>query len=385
MTAKKVFGKIHLWLGLASGLIVFIVALTGSILVFEEELELLFHRKQLKVEQVLPQRKTYDEMAAIVQAEFPGKKIKGFNVYPDPERSVLFSIGKDKEELWLVGINQYTGKILGYQNQRTRFFTTVLQLHRYLLMGKTGKAITGVSCLVFITLLISGLIIWWPATKAAIKQRFRIKWKAKFKRVNWDFHAVFGFYSFIFLLVIAATGLVWSYPWVNKMIFVLSDGKPQVKYKAPANISPGNASSAGIFEKVVAETNRQLVYKGELRVSIPPEDSVSINVFKENKETRLANVASAAWFDRRSGEVLRVRPYEKESAGMKVRRLIYPIHTGSLYGWPTKIVAFVVTLFAASLPVTGTMIWLGRKKKAKKQLARMPAGVKIAQPELVQI
>jgi uncharacterized iron-regulated membrane protein len=366
MTAKKAFGKIHLWLGLASGLIVFVVALTGSILVFEEELELLFHRKQLKVGQVLSHRKSYDELATVVKVAYPGKNIKGFNIYPDPERSVLFSVGKSKEELLLVGVDQYTGKVLGHQDHNKRFFTIVLKLHRYLLMGTTGKVITGVSCLIFIVMLISGLIIWWPATKAAIRQRFKVKWKAKFKRVNWDFHAVFGFYSFIFLLIIASTGLVWSYPWVNKMIFVLSDGKPQVKYKAPENISPENLSNAGIYEKVVAATNREYPYKGETRVSVPLGDSLSINVFKENKEVKLANVASAAWFDRRSGEVLRVRPYEKESTGMKVRRLIYPIHTGSAYGWPTKIIAFVVSLFAATLPVTGTLIWLGRIRKKKR-------------------
>ncbi len=385
MTAKKVFGRVHLWLGLASGLIVFVVALTGSLLVFEEELELLFHSKQLVVKEVKEQRKNYDELAAIVQAAYPDKKIKGFNIYPDPGRSVLFSVGKNKEELLLVGVDPYTGAVLGHQDHHKRFFTIVLQLHRYLLMGKTGKAITGVSCLIFITLLISGLIIWWPQAKAAVKQRFRIKWKARFKRVNWDFHAVFGFYSFIFLLIIAATGLVWSYPWVNKMIFVLSDGKPQEKLKAPTNTSPVDLSSTGIFEKVVAATNRELPYVGETRVSVPLDDSLSINVFKENKEVRLANVASAVWFDRRSGELLRSRPYEKESTGMKVRRLIYPIHTGSLYGWPTKIVALIVTLFAASLPVTGTMIWLGRKKKAKRKVAKLPAGIKISKPELVSV
>lgn len=385
MTAKKAFGKIHLWLGLASGLIVFVVALTGSVLVFEEELELLFHRKQLKVEQVLPQRKSYDELAAIVQSTYPDKKIKGFNIYPDPGRSVLFSVGKNKKELWLVGVDQYTGRVLGHQDHNKRFFTIVLQLHRYLLMGKTGKAITGVSCLVFIVMLISGLIIWWPAAKAAIRQRFRIKWKAGFKRVNWDFHAVFGFYSFIFLLIIAATGLVWSYPWVNRMIFMLSDGKPQVKYAPPANTSAKTVSNAGIFEKVVSETHRVFPFTGETRVSVPLEDSLSINVFKENKEVRLANVASAAWFDRRSGEILRSRPYEKESTGMKIRRLIYPIHTGSAYGWPTRIIAFVVSLFAATLPVTGTLIWLGRIKKSKKKRRRLPVGVKVARPELVNM
>lgn len=385
MTAKKVFGKVHLWLGLASGLIVFIVALTGSILVFEDELEMLFNRDKLVVEKVGVQRKSYDELATLVQQSYPEKKIKGFFIYPDPERSVMFMIGKDKEEFWYLGVDPYTGKMLGHQDNDKRFFTIMLRLHRYLLMGTTGKAITGVSCLIFISLLISGLIIWWPANKAAIKQRFRVKWKAKFKRVNWDFHAVFGFYSFIFLLIIAATGLVWSYPWVNKMIYVISDGKPADKFKQPVNTSPEYTSVVGIYERVVAGMHKEFPFKGETRVLVPWEDSLSINAFKENKEIRLANVSSSAWFDRRSGAILRSRPYEKETTGSKVRRLIYPIHTGSLYGWPTKVVAFVVSLFAATLPVSGTLIWLGRKKKKKKAAAKVGVGVKAVRPGLVNM
>lgn len=367
MTVKKAFGKIHLWLGLASGLVVFIVALTGSILVFEEELELLFNRKQLVVKEVLTQRKSMDELAAIVQAAYPGKKIRDFTVYAKPQRSVLFVAGKDKEERLVIGIDPYTGKLLGHHDYNKRFFTIVLHLHRYLLMGKTGKAITGVCCLIFITLLISGLIIGWPKTKQAIRQRFKVKWKASFKRVNWDFHAVFGFYSFLILLIIAATGLVWSYPWVNKMIYVLADGKPQEKFITPANMAVRDSSRTGILEKIFTETNRQYSFRGDVNVNLPENDSLGIGVFKENKDVNLANVASAIYFDANSGEVLKLRPYETESMGLKIRRMVYPIHTGSAYGWPTKIIAFAVSLFAASLPVTGTLIWIGRMKKTKRK------------------
>ena len=365
MTAKKAFGKIHLWLGLASGLIVFVVALSGSVLVFEEELELLFRKKQLVVKEVLPQRKSMDELSAAALNAYPGKKIKNIQVYHRPNRSVLFTMGSTKEERWVVAVDPYTAQVLGALDYNKRFFTIMERLHRQLLMGKIGKAITGVSCLVFITLLISGLVIWWPKTRQAIRQRFKIKWKAKFKRVNWDFHAVFGFYSFLILLVIAATGLVWSYPWVNKMIFVLADGKPREKNIIPNNVAA--YAGQGVYEKIITETNRYYTYKGDISLFIPEVDSLGISVFKNNAEVALSNISSAIYFDRNSGDILKARPYESETKGMKIRRLIYPIHTGSAYGWPTKIVAFIVSLFAASLPVTGTLIWIGRLKKTKRK------------------
>jgi uncharacterized iron-regulated membrane protein len=54
---------------------------------------------------------------------------------------------------------------------------------------------------------------------------------------------------------------------------------------------------------------------------------------------------------------------------MKVRRAVYPIHTGSFGGVFTKIIALLVSLFAASLPVTGFLVWWGRRKKGPHAVA----------------
>lgn len=226
-TFKKLIGQVHLWLGLACGLVVLVVALTGSILVFEDELEPVIYHKQMvvEVEHKAP-RLPVDTLMAIAQQAYPKTPIRQVRMEPAANRSAMVLLGAGKKQgQKYVFINPYTGKILGKGKAEDRFFAVVTRLHRYLLAGDTGKIITGISCSMFFILTISGIIIWWPANKNAVKQRFKIKWDGSSKRVNWDIHAVFGFYASFFLIAISVTGLVWSYEWVNNLIYTLADGK----------------------------------------------------------------------------------------------------------------------------------------------------------------
>ena len=363
MTNKKAMRKIHLWLGLVFGPVVFVVALSGSTLVFKEELEVFLERKQLYVAEVLPQRKSIDELATLVYKHHPDKKITKIDIPHQRERSVLFSIRKDKEESLTIAVNPYTGQLLGEIGQHKEFLAKVRSLHRYLLMGKSGKKITGISCLVFISQLITGLVLWWPRNRPAVRQRFRVKWRASFKRVNWDVHVVGGFYSFLLLLPIASTGLTWSYPVTRKMIHVLADGGPPPKFAHPPNATIDASGSQGSFEKMIAATHNQSNYRGDINISVPDDESdKSVTVRKENKSVKIPRIYDRAYFDRYSAEVLGLRPFESKSRGEKIRNMLYPIHGGGVYGWPTQIIALLAALFAASLPVTGTLIWLGKKK-----------------------
>src|SRR5882757_8311535 len=217
---KKITRFLHLWLGLGAGLVVLVVALTGSIMVFQEELEPVLFSKTLKVDPG-PEKLPLDSLLKVAKKEFPKKKINQAKLFYEKNRSLIVTFGKKEEDadMKIVFIDPYTGRVLGKGDYNHQFFMVVKNLHRYLLAGETGKIITGLSCCIFIVLLISGLVLWWPANKNALKQRFRIKWKASAKRVNWDLHAVTGFYSSFFLLIISCTGLVWSYQWANNLIF----------------------------------------------------------------------------------------------------------------------------------------------------------------------
>ncbi|KAA0991002.1 PepSY-associated TM helix domain-containing protein [Dyadobacter aurulentus] len=368
---KKIASQLHLWLGIISGLVVFIVALTGCILVFEDELEPVlypeFHIVEANAgERILP----LDHLESIIKYKFPKNAINRITIEPERDRTIVFNLKeKENKDGISAAIDPYTGCITGVRNEHEAFFTVVLHLHRYLCLEETGKVITGISCVMFLVIMITGLILWWPNRKNR-KQRFRIKWDAKFKRLNWDLHAVFGFYVLPFVFIIAATGLVWSYKWVNNLIYLTFDGKPQVIREAPANVSVSGIQN-GLLEKALTETNNILPNPGRILFTMPKSDSLSITVSKADDHAAVSNIVSFLYFDKNSGNLISKRLYDNETRGMKVRRLVYPIHTGNIFGWPTKIIAFIVALIAASLPVTGVVIWLGKKGKGKKKLGKM--------------
>lgn len=359
MTPKKFIQKLHLVLGFASGVVVLIVSLTGSLLVFEHELEEAVAHERFFVESPGVQRLPADALLARVRDAYPGRRVGGFELDADPRKTVRVQL---EEPRTTVFVNPYSGGIQGDQAHETRFFTIVLKLHRYLLAGETGKAVTGVSCVVFVLMLLSGVVLWWPRNAAFLRDRLRIRLKARWRRVNYDVHSVAGFYAAFPLLVIALTGLVWSYKPVNGALFQLLDGKPQDKSR-PVSVAAGRTPGGLSYEALVARAHRQYAFPGDLRVTLPKDDSASVVVAKEDLSAAMPNVVSFLYFDQYSGKLLKAEPYATVSRGMKVRRAVYPIHTGSAGGVFTKIIALLVSLFAASLPVTGFLVWWGRRRK----------------------
>ena len=371
-TFKEIASQLHLWLGVSSGLVVFIVALTGSILVFEDELEPVIYPKFHVVEAPKGQLALpLDNLRAAVASAYPAQRIARIAIEPRTDRTVIFGLvkGRKEKDVFSVAVNPYTAEITDTRRENKSFFHVVLQLHRYLCLEDTGKAITGVATIMFIVIMITGLVLWWPNRKQT-RQRFTIKWNAKFKRLNWDLHAVFGFYVLPFTFLIALTGLVWSYKWVNNMIYLTFDGKPQQKREAPANLPLVSTSKPGVLAQITAETNRLLTHPGRIQLTLPESDSLSITISKSNDEASIANVVDFLYFDQHDGHLISKRLYDDETTGMKVRRLVFPIHTGSLWGWPTKILALIVALITATLPVTGVIIWVGRKFKKQKKVRK---------------
>jgi uncharacterized iron-regulated membrane protein len=365
-TIKSITNWLHLWAGLASGTILIIVALTGSLLAFEAELEPVFFKHYHVVDPV-GTRLSLDSVVTLAQNAFDGQKVSRIIVHAEANRSVEVRVGTKGENnkgVKLVYVNPYNGQILYKGVYNKKFFQQVRSLHRFLLLGDTGKIITGISCAICFFLTISGLILWWPANKNALKQRFKIKWNASGKRLNWDLHAVTGFYLSIFLLAVTFTGLIMSYDWLEDTILKMADGKiaKEAKVKSP---SKGKEIKAGIYQDILQQTNQIYTGDGFVAFVVPAKPSQAISVTKENTNAAIVS-SDMAYFDAKNGSLIKKIPFEKLTLGAKIRKMITPTHTGSLLGWPGKILALLVALFTASLPISGLLIWLGKRKKAKK-------------------
>jgi uncharacterized iron-regulated membrane protein len=384
MTLKQIFGKLHLWLGLASGLVVLIVAGTGILLVFEDELEEWANHDFYFV--TVPshaQRVTVDSMMHSAAAYNP--KLKITRIYTEtqaPDRSVVFYAKMKKTQTWHIAVNPYTGKVIEAHDYNKQFFGVVLNLHRTLCMNETGKAITGASCLIFVFMVISGIVLWWPKRWHILKQRTRIAWKSKWKRLNWDLHAVGGFYVHIVLFCISVTGLTWSYQWMNNALYLVFDGEPAKKTEAPVN-TVKQPIQAGFYESLYQQTNNRLPYKGRVTMLLPEKDSLSITVNKMNREASVNNVADVLYFEKGTGRILKETLFKNSSMGNKARRMVYPIHTGRLYGWPTQIIALISAMVAFSLPITGLLIYLAGRKKRKAKAVKKPVRTTVQQEESV--
>lgn len=367
---SKINAWLHLWLGLASGIVVFIMGITGCILVFEHEIKELTS-PWLKVEdqspdKVLPPSKIY----ASVKNALPNKEIHGV-WYNGLDKTIKVDIESDS----LIYVNPYNGKITGMVDHED-FFHEIDEGHRYLWLGKEiGTTITSWATLIFFFLLISGIILWFPKkwNKTTINSSFKIKWNARFKRLNYDLHNVLGFYTLLLAFLIALTGLIMSFHWVRESTYWITGGFTNEKEKKEvvATVKPDTLSKS----KYDMLTSADLIFdKVRKEIAKHNTEAVIIHFPDEPKDNFYActDMHNGNWrdlyFDQKTLEML---PNSRKYIGDEkfhdwMSRSNYSLHVGAIGGLTTKFIYFTASLICASLPITGFYIWWGRKKKTKK-------------------
>ena len=370
-TFKKLTGKLHLILGLASGIIVCILGITGCILAFQKEIEDAtqpYRFTEVKQTAYLAPSQLQD----IAVKTLPGKKLHSIS-YQQGKNAVASFYNGEPAYYYLVYINPYNGKVLKVKDMSYDFYRIVIGIHYYLLLPENiGQPVVASATLIFVLLLISGIILWWPRNKAARKQRFSVKWNASWKRTNYDLHNVLGFYMSWIIIFIALTGLVMGFQWFSKTVYwVSSGGKAPVEFSMPQSAKPYIANNAAepIIDKVwKLSSQKQPGFPGIIEVHIP-EDSITAVEVAMNPDDRTYWKADYIYYDQNTLQEIPVKHAygmkENASTAQKIQRMNYDIHVGAVLGLPGKIMAFCGSLICASMPITGFLIWRGRRRKKK--------------------
>lgn len=379
---RWLIGEVHLWLGLASGLIVFIVSITGCLFSFQKEISDITYRKTFFIAPqqtaALPMSVLLQKAQATLGASHP---IQFITTYREPDRAWEFMAYKENDTaLTYFGameyyesafINPYNGEVTGVRNYKYDFFSIVKSMHWSLLLNdKYGQPIVGWSVLIFVILLITGLVLWWPKkwNKATRERSFKIKWKAKFKRLNYDLHNVLGFYSLLLALVLALTGMVWSFKWFYSLVYVTAAGTTTPPaYTVSKSIELPGANTGQALDLAFVNAAKQLPDARRIGVTPAAGKEGPIYVYgyrgKENYYDR-----DDLQFDQYTGKLLHRRNRAERNNGEKLLEMNYDIHVGAIGGLAGKIIAFIISLIAASLPVTGFLVWWHKRKKTKKPL-----------------
>lgn len=369
---KKTIRKIHLWLGLASGMIVFIIAITGCLYAFQEEIqnatqEYRFVQKQDKpflLPSVLEQK---------AKALFPNKQLHAIK-YNGPEKSAEAIFYHYQPDYYFITyIDPYDGKIIKTVDQYSGFFRFVLDGHYYLwLPHEIGQTVIASATLVFLIMLISGLILWYPKNKSASKQRFWFRWKetTKWKRKNYDLHNITGFYVLSIALIFAISGLVWGFSWFANGFHKMMGGEKSLVYIDPVSAKNNSQSSSNNLDKVYFFMTKEYPQADYIEVH-PPETETSPIAANANLEEGTLWKTDYRYFDQYTLKELSVNHIygrlKDAQLSDKVLRMNYDIHTGAILGISGKIFAFLISLLIASLPVSGFLIWIGKKNKPTKK------------------
>jgi uncharacterized iron-regulated membrane protein len=368
---------------------VFIVSITGCLYVFKDEFQNYFrseliHHREANFEQkaILPLREMEAKVVQQVAEKYP---LHWVEIPMDKSLSYKFHYYESNPNAWnyfdelviyeTVYVNPFSGKVLGVEDEKHGFFNIVKFIHWSLLLkSEWGTYIIGIPILIFVVLLITGIILWWPKNKNARKQRFSFQWKngKSWKRKNYDVHSILGFYASFVALIISITGLYYSFFVVQAAIyFVFSGGNTQmpdfshIHTKAPIELRTTSTIDkiAAKVEQVYPNASTYTIDLGHPHLDDHEHENFSIFV-KELGHSYHIN--HSLIFDENSGELLHTHAHKDKNLGEKAIAANYDIHVGSIFGLPTKILAFLASLICASLPITGFMIWYGRRKKAKK-------------------
>ncbi len=380
---RKIINKIHLILGFTSGLVVFIVSLTGCLYVFEEEIRDFVQAKYLYVNPENKAKIPVNEAIAIVEKTFPKEKITQVRWKTAPENTIIVYTKSRKA----ISLNPYSGEILGTRNMETDVLNVIEHIHTSLLLGDIGSEIIKWNVLIFFILLITGVILWFPKNVKFLKQAFTVKWSARWKKINYDFHSVYGFYLSWILLFISLTGIWWMFDSVKDFVYWATNSKQTYKEKVfsipphaekvkdevqkvklgeqydKEEITKNNLTKSKLILNCYLHAAKQGKGFNQVFVSLPQDSLATIRILFRYPYTSLVRNQSNFYYDQYSGKLLRADLYQNYSIGDKVRSSNYDLHTGRMFGMTGKILAFLASLFATTLPITGFLIWWNKRKR----------------------
>jgi len=207
---RRAIFQIHLWTGVGVGLYVLMISLTGSVLVYRNELYTAVTPKPIMSTGSGP-RLTTDQLKDAATRAYPRYNIANVGRPRNPRQAVpiLLVRGRDKQERLF---DPYTGDDVGEAVTRSvRLAFRLLDLHDNLLAGKTGRRVNAFGAILTTVLGLTGLIIWWPGIKNW-RRGLTVHWKARWKRFTWDLHSMMGFWTVGFILVFGLTGIYLGNP-----------------------------------------------------------------------------------------------------------------------------------------------------------------------------
>ncbi|MFV3379914.1 PepSY domain-containing protein [Pseudomonas sp. NY15354] len=374
---KKSLFQLHWFFGITAGLVLALMGITGAVYSFQEELLRLFNPDVLKVqvreEGVLPPTELVRRVEA---AQGDTVSMLWVDTRDGNAARIFFQPPPGQRRGEMRYADPYTGQFQGEVTGQG-FFNLMLQLHRFLAMGDTGRQITGACTLMLVFFCLSGLYLRWPRQALNWRAWLTLEWAKKGRAFNWDLHAVAGTWCLLFYLLFALTGLFWSYEWyregLNKLLADAPTAGQQHKrgegrgrhgpQKLDKNAPPLVVDYDAIWTSLKEAAGPSLV---SYNLRLPPAGGQPATLFYLLEGADHERAFNTLTLDPATGQVKRHERYTEKSFKAQLLQSVYALHVGSYFGLPGRIIVTVASLTMPLFFITGWLLYLDRRRKKRQ-------------------
>lgn len=354
---RRIWRKIHLYLGLFVGFVFAFSGLTGSALVFYQDIDEYLNPALLTVEPgrtVIPLSK----IVAAAQREVPPEaKLARLDLprHPRAAMKIRFSLSRGNKDILLeVMVNPFTAEVLGQREWGGYFMSFLYTLHYTLMLGDTGKTIIGAMGMLIMCSLLSGIYLWWPKLYELFRA-LTFKRSANRLRFIYDLHKTIGIYASVILVIITFSGIYMIFPhYVKPVVGWIS---PLTDFTLPKQSVETDIKSLNIDEMVA--TAGDLFPQAELkRIFFPASgESVYRIAMRQSGNVRKNSGSTQVWINSYDGKVLLIKNSQAMSGGDTFINWMFPLHNGEAFGLAGRVIIFISGFVPITLYITGLMVW----------------------------
>ena len=381
---KKIWFQVHWFIGITAGTVLMAIGVTGATLSFREEIIDWLNPgvEHVAAEQAVPL--TPQQIIERLHAAAPDERVANLTLYAEPGASARVNFapppGVRRGELRMV--NPYTGDLLppltGHE-----FFEFVERFHRWLLLPiEYGKLVAGSLSLCLFILALSGLYLRWPRRTLNWRAWFRLDFGLSGRPFLWNLHSVVGTFALLMYLIFTSTGMYWAFDWVKENVNMLAgESRParttqpqQAKQRTDGENNAGKKDRNPSRDSDTPALDLTQTWTSFQRVA-GPYTLVSLRLpEKASQPVQITYLAPDAAHERArnrvtilplSGEIKLNERYADKSRGARFIGAIYPLHMGSYFGLPGRLIMTLAALVMPLFGITGWMLYLDRRRKKR--------------------
>lgn len=374
---KKVLFQLHWFFGITAGLVLAVMGISGALYSFSDEILHALNPQSMSVEVrdtgILP----LSQLVPLLESA-QGEKVAGLRIdtaLGDASR-VNYVPAPGERRGPMRYFDPFTGQMQG-DVVGQGFFEFVLQLHRFLTIGDTGRQITGACTVILLFFALSGLYLRWPRKVLDWRAWLTLDWAKKGRAFNWDLHSVFGTWCLVFYLMSAVTGLTWSYSWFRDGVnLLLVGGPPAGEQRGREGPPPGGKQGQAKADTAqVAAVDYDALFGSIQRTAGPdlttfvlrvaPNGGQPATVFYLLRSSPHERALNQISLEPSTGKVLKQQRYVDQPLGGQLFASIYALHVGSYFGIVGRILMTLASLCMPLFFVTGWLLYLDRRRKKR--------------------